>query len=185
MAPSQASEPRALAPKKEKAAWVGELTESCRTSRITLPSDLNTDGATAGTSGNASRGNRDSWRTISSLTDGMEHTALGKSLSKSRADDQKGVFWARKLFWKFTSDRQTQPGDDEASSGLVFFFFCWWWWFVCFINLQLYSNENEFHRAATKPWINLKRNCQDERWRHEGTAFLRHPRKKSPVQDGR
>lgn len=87
------SSKRAQSPgtKGGKAARLGELTESCRKSSIKLPCNLYTDGATAGTSGKASRGNRDSCGRISSLADVMEHTVLGKSPPKSRADDQKGA----------------------------------------------------------------------------------------------
>lgn len=44
---------------------------------------------------------------------------VGTHISKSRADDQKGV-WERKLFW-YSLDSQIQPGDDEASLWLGFF----------------------------------------------------------------
>lgn len=91
MAPSQASELKALALPKKRAARLGELARSCKTSMIKLPCNLHINGVAASTSGNASRGNQDSWRRIVSLADGIEHIMLGKYLSKSRTGDQKGA----------------------------------------------------------------------------------------------
>lgn len=162
MAPPQASEPRALAPKKEKAAWLGGLTESCRSSRITLPCDLHTDGATAGTSGNASRGHRDSWRTISSLADGMERTVLGKSLSKSGVDDQKGV---------------SESGNSSVNSLLTANTTWGWWGLFWFVYLFYKSPPAPFKwKLIPQSWYKPQgKPPRWQRWIHEGNSIRERP----------
>lgn len=164
MASSQASELKVLAPRKKREAWLGELAKSCRARMIKFPCNLHINGVAASTSGNASRGNQDSWRRIVSLADGMEHIMLGKYLSKSRT---KRCFWVRKLFWKFPSNRQIQPGENKASSGF-------WDFFGCFINyLQLTFKWEWIPQSPRETATMTKMNTWREQ-RSSDTPGLRH-----------
>lgn len=156
--------------RKKQREW--ESCQKSRTSRIKFSCNLHINGVAANTSRNASRGNWDSWRTVS-LADGMVHMVLGKYLFKVQNRWPKRCFWVRKLFWKesvSSSDRQIQPGENMASSGF-------WGFFGCLINYLQLTFKWE--------WIpqSPRETSRGQRRTLKSTAFFRYPRSKSPVQD--